>query len=153
MSLVTHKFPKGCIFKMVYPQSTHIVPTVYPKVYPLCTQSGNKNWALSKEATLALCLCLWSAKERGSAWSKTRKNILKRQAMPSCFTGRCAKRIFNQIRTNQNLRITYALSGQRTSPLLDTFSLKWFYTMWFPIERTNTPITCQSPLDGANASF
>ena len=34
MSLVTHKFPKGCIFKMVYPQSTHIVPTVYPMVHP-----------------------------------------------------------------------------------------------------------------------
>ena len=146
MSLVTHKFPKGCIFKMVYPQSTHIVPTVYPMVHPKWEQELSL-------ATLALCLCLWSAKERRSAWSKTRKNILKRQAMPSCFTGRCAKRIFNQIRTNRNLHITYALSGQSTSPLLDTFSLKWFYTMAFPIERTNTPITCQSPLDGANASF
>ena len=25
--------------------------------------------------------------------------------------------------------------------------------MWFPIEKTNAPITCQSPLNGANASF
>ena len=129
---------------MVYPHCTHSLPNamVYPK--------WEQELSLVKGGNPGLCLCLWSAKERGSAWSKTRKNILKRQAMPSCFTGRCAKRILNQIRTNRNLHITYALSGQRTSPLLDTFSPKWFYTMWFPIERTNTPITCQSPL---NASF